>query len=100
MATVAAIVAAYLIGSISFAIVVSRLMRLPDPRSYGSKNPGATNVLRTGKRVAATLTLIGDAGKGAVAVWLASAVTAQLALVGLAAFVGHVFPVWHRFQGG
>jgi len=100
MATVAAIVAAYLIGSISFAIVVSRLMRLPDPRSYGSKNPGATNVLRTGKRVAATLTLIGDAGKGAVALWLASAVTAQLALVGLAAFVGHVFPVWHRFQGG
>lgn len=100
MATVAAIVAAYLIGSISFAIVVSRLMRLPDPRSYGSKNPGATNVLRTGKRVAAAVTLIGDTGKGAVAVWLASVVTPQLALVGLAAFVGHLFPVWHRFQGG
>ena len=62
---------AYLLGSISFAIVVSRLMRLPDPRSYGSKNPGATNVLRTGKKVAAALTLVGDAGKGWLAVWLA-----------------------------
>src|SRR2546425_12483604 len=65
------VVAAYLLGSVSFAIVVSKLMRLPDPRSYGSKNPGATNVLRTGSRAAAVLTLIGDAAKGWLAVWLA-----------------------------
>ena len=63
--------AAYLLGSISFAVVVSRLMRLPDPRSYGSNNPGATNVLRTGQKAAAVLTLLGDAGKGWLAVWLA-----------------------------
>jgi acyl phosphate:glycerol-3-phosphate acyltransferase len=100
MQTAAAIVAAYLIGSISFAIVVSFLMRLPDPRSYGSKNPGATNVLRTGRRAAAVLTLLGDAGKGWFAVWLASFLTPQLALPGLFAFLGHVFPVFHRFQGG
>ena len=100
MQTGLAILAAYLIGSISFAIVVSRLMRLPDPRSYGSKNPGATNVLRTGKRAAAVLTLVGDAGKGWVAVWLASFFTPELALAGLAAFVGHLFPVFHRFKGG
>lgn len=100
MQTALCVLAGYLIGSISFAVVVSRLMRLPDPRSYGSKNPGATNVLRTGKRVAAAITLIGDAGKGGVAVLLASAVTPQLALVGLAAFAGHLFPVWHRFEGG
>ena len=100
MQTAAAILAAYCIGSISFAIVVSRLMRLPDPRSYGSKNPGATNVLRTGRRAAAVLTLFGDAGKGWVAVWLASFFTSELALAGLAAFLGHLFPVFHRFQGG
>jgi glycerol-3-phosphate acyltransferase PlsY len=100
MQTAAAIVAAYLIGSISFAIVVSWLMRLPDPRSYGSKNPGATNVLRTGRRAAAVLTLLGDAGKGWLAVWLAAFLTTQLALAGLCAFLGHVFPVFHRFQGG
>jgi glycerol-3-phosphate acyltransferase PlsY len=94
------LLAAYCLGSISFAIVVSRLMRLPDPRSYGSKNPGATNVLRTGRRAAAVLTLAGDAGKGWAAVWLASFFTAQLALAGLAAFLGHLFPVFHRFQGG
>ena len=94
------LVAAYCLGSISFAIVVSRLMRLPDPRSYGSKNPGATNVLRTGRKVAAVLTLAGDAGKGWLAVWLASFFTAELALAGLAAFLGHLFPVFHRFQGG
>src|SRR5688572_6350322 len=75
-------------------------MRLPDPRSYGSKNPGATNVLRSGSRLAALLTLAGDAAKGAVAVWVASFFTPALALVGLAAFVGHLFPVFHRFQGG
>ena len=100
MQTALAIVAAYCLGSISFAVVVSRLMRLPDPRSYGSKNPGATNVLRTGSRVAAVLTLIGDAAKGGVAVWLASYFTDELAAVGLAAFLGHLYPVFHRFQGG
>ena len=94
------LVAAYCLGSISFAIVVSWLMGLPDPRSYGSKNPGATNVLRTGRTAAAVLTLLGDAGKGALAVWLASFFTDALAAVGLAAFLGHLFPVYHRFQGG
>jgi glycerol-3-phosphate acyltransferase PlsY len=100
MQTALAILAAYCLGSISFAIVVSWLMRLPDPRSYGSKNPGATNVLRTGRKAAAVLTLAGDAGKGWLAVFLASFFTPQLALAGLAAFLGHLFPVFHRFQGG
>ena len=100
MQTALAMVGAYCLGSVSFAIVVSRLMRLPDPRSYGSKNPGATNVLRTGKRAAAVLTLLGDAGKGWLAVWLASFFTPELALAGLAAFAGHLFPAFHRFQGG
>lgn len=97
------VVAAYLLGSVSFAIVVSRLMRLPDPRSYGSKNPGATNVLRTGRKVAAALTLAGDAGKGWLAVWLAqlcSGDASAVALAGLAAFLGHLYPVYHRFRGG
>jgi glycerol-3-phosphate acyltransferase PlsY len=100
MQTVAAILAAYCLGSISFAIVVSWLLRLPDPRSYGSKNPGATNVLRTGRKAAAVLTLAGDAGKGWAAVWLASFFTTEVALAGLAAFLGHLFPVFHRFRGG
>ena len=100
MQTAAAIFAAYCIGSISFAIVVSWLLRLPDPRSYGSKNPGATNVLRSGRKAAAVITLVGDAGKGWAAVWLASFLTGELALAGLAAFLGHLFPVFHRFQGG
>jgi glycerol-3-phosphate acyltransferase PlsY len=100
LTTFVCVVAAYGLGSISFAVVVSWLMRLPDPRSYGSKNPGATNVLRTGSKVAAGLVLLGDTGKGAVAVWLASYFTRELALVGVAAFVGHVFPVFHRFRGG
>jgi len=100
MQTVICVLAAYGIGSISFAIVVSRLMRLPDPRSYGSKNPGATNVLRTGRRTAAVLTLLGDGGKGALAVWLASFFTPHIAAAGVAAFLGHLFPVFHRFQGG
>jgi len=96
-----AAVAAYLLGSISFAILVSRAMRLPDPRSYGSGNPGATNVLRTGKTLAAVLTLAGDAGKGWLAVWLASLfLPASVSLVGLAVFLGHLFPVFHRFVGG
>lgn len=96
-----AAVAAYLLGSISFAIVVSRAMRLPDPRSYGSKNPGATNVLRSGSKVAAILTLAGDGGKGWLAVWLASLfLPASVSLVALAVFIGHLFPVFHRFLGG
>ena len=104
MQTALAIVFAYLLGSISFAVLVSKLMGLPDPHTYGSKNPGATNVLRTGSKVAALLTLIGDSCKGAVAVLLAIAfvtlVPAELALVGLAAFLGHLYPVFHRFRGG
>jgi len=99
----AAVVFAYLLGSISFAIVVSRLMSLPDPRSYGSKNPGATNVLRTGRKVAAALTLAGDAGKGWLAVWLTWFYTLDMtvaALAGLAAFLGHLYPVFYRFKGG
>ena len=100
MQTAFAIVAAYLLGSVSFAVVVSRLMGLPDPHTYGSKNPGATNVLRSGSKAAALLTLIGDAAKGGVAVWIASYFTDELAAVGLAAFLGHLYPVFHRFQGG
>lgn len=116
MPTVLAVVAAYLLGSISFAIVVSRVMRLPDPRSYGSGNPGATNVLRTGRKLAAVLTLLGDAGKGWLAVWLAASFLPSMepaeavlpaaiarvgvALVGVAVFLGHLYPVFHRFQGG
>ena len=100
MQTAAVLAVAYLLGSISFAIVVSWLMRLPDPRSYGSGNPGATNVLRTGRKAAAGLTLAGDAGKGWLAVWLASFFTTELALAGLGAFLGHLFPVFNRFRGG
>src|SRR6185503_20269024 len=97
----------YLLGSVSFAVVISRLMRLPDPRSYGSKNPGATNVLRSGNRIAAALTLAGDAGKGWLAVWLAALYTGEVpaagldaALAGLCAYLGHLFPVYYHFRGG
>ena len=93
----------YLAGSIPFAVVVSRVMALPDPRTYGSGNIGATNVLRSGHRVAALLTLAGDAGKGWAAVLAARLLGASdemLALVAIAAFLGHVFPVWLRFRGG
>ncbi len=101
MAIALTVLAAYLLGSISFAIVVSRLMRLPDPRSYGSGNPGATNVLRTGRKAAAVLTLAGDAGKGWLAVWLAQQfVPSALPLAGAAVFLGHLYPVFHRFAGG
>jgi len=103
MQAVLTVLAAYLLGSVSFAIVVSRLMRLPDPRTYGSKNPGTTNVLRTGKKVAAVLTLAGDAGKGWLAVWLAQLFTGDpvaVALAGLAAFLGHLYPLFYRFRGG
>jgi glycerol-3-phosphate acyltransferase PlsY len=101
------VLGAYLIGSISFAVVVSRLYALPDPHSYGSGNPGATNVLRTGNKVAAVLTLAGDAGKGVVAVLLARTLSGEpdaygtiVPLSALAAFTGHLFPVFHRFRGG
>jgi glycerol-3-phosphate acyltransferase PlsY len=100
MQTALAIAAAYCLGSVSFAVVVSKLMGLPDPHTYGSKNPGATNVLRSGSKVAALLTLVGDAAKGGVAVWIASYFTDELAAVGLAAFLGHLYPVFHRFEGG
>ncbi len=105
--SVIAIVLAYLLGSVSFAVLVSRVMGLADPRSYGSGNPGATNVLRTGNKPAALLTLIGDGAKGWLAVFLARSMASQfalgdgaIALVALAVFVGHLFPVYHRFAGG
>jgi glycerol-3-phosphate acyltransferase PlsY len=107
LAPLVAVVAAYLIGSLSFAVIVSRAMGLADPRSYGSGNPGATNVLRTGNRSAAILTLVLDALKGYLPV-LATLVfgprvglgETTAAFVGLAAFVGHLWPVFFRFQGG
>ena len=105
--TIAAALIAYLIGSISFAVVVSRALGLPDPRSYGSKNPGATNVLRTGKKVAAALTLLGDGAKGWLAVFLTETIfgsavvpSYKMSLVAIAVVVGHMYPVFHRFQGG
>jgi len=102
---------AYLIGSISFAVVVSKCMRLPDPHSYGSGNPGATNVLRTGNKRAAVLTLLGDALKGFVAVVLARMILGEGSLssslnswilcgVVVAVFLGHLFPIFHGFKGG
>ena len=107
MPSLVALLLAYLIGSISFAVLVSRAMGLSDPRSYGSGNPGATNVLRSGNKLAAILTLVGDAAKGAVAVLLAQAFAARfgftglvITCAGLAAFIGHLYPVFHRFQGG
>ena len=103
MPTALVLAGAYCLGSISFAVVVSFLMRLPDPRSYGSKNPGATNVLRSGSKAAALLTLAGDAGKGWLAVWLAGWLAggaATIAAAGVAVFLGHLFPVFHRFRGG
>ncbi|HTN93989.1 MAG TPA: glycerol-3-phosphate 1-O-acyltransferase PlsY [Gallionella sp.] len=107
MLTVVFIVAAYLLGSISFALITSKLFNLPDPRTYGSGNPGATNVLRSGKKAAAALTLIGDAAKGWLAVWVAirySQPGEQFlmlpAAVAIAVFVGHLYPVFLRFRGG
>ena len=102
---------AYLIGSVSFAVVVSKCMRLPDPHSYGSGNPGATNVLRTGNKRAAVLTLLGDALKGFVAVVLARMILGEESLssslnswilcgVVVAVFLGHLFPIFHGFKGG
>ncbi|RQR61704.1 glycerol-3-phosphate 1-O-acyltransferase PlsY [Burkholderia sp. Bp9126] len=94
---------AYLIGSVSFAVIVSATMGLADPRSYGSKNPGATNVLRGGNKKAAILTLVGDAFKGWIAVWLARRFglpDVAIACVAIAVFLGHLYPVFFRFQGG
>ena len=101
---------AYLIGSISFAIVVSRLRGIADPRSYGSHNPGATNVLRSGDKIAAALTLLGDAAKGFLVVLMAGVIAprvlpeplipAAVALCGVAVFLGHLYPIYFRFQGG
>lgn len=100
-------IAAYLIGSISFAVVVSKLFGLSDPRTYGSKNPGATNVLRSGNKAAAALTLLGDGFKGWLAVWLTIHFGAQygvedktVALVAVAVFLGHLYPVFFHFKGG
>jgi len=100
---------AYLLGSVSFAVVVSKAMGLPDPYTHGSKNPGATNVLRTGNKLAAVLTLLGDAAKGWVAVTIARAVLGDpissdnnlmLGLVAIAVFLGHLYPIFYRFKGG
>jgi glycerol-3-phosphate acyltransferase PlsY len=107
MNTILAAIAAYLIGSLSFAVVVSKLFGLADPRTYGSKNPGATNVLRSGNKAAAVLTLLGDAVKGWFAVWLAMTYATQfqlddgsIAIVALAVFLGHLWPVFFKFVGG
>ena len=100
---------AYALGSISFAVVVSKAMGLPDPYTHGSKNPGATNVLRTGNKLAAVLTLLGDATKGWVAVTIARVVLGDpasesnnllLGLVTIAVFLGHIYPIFHSFKGG
>ncbi len=107
MITLVFVVCAYLLGSVSFAVLMSKAFNLPDPRTYGSHNPGATNVLRSGRKVAAALTLLGDAAKGWLAVWAAqhfapnnSAKLWLVAAVALTVFLGHVFPVFLRFKGG
>ncbi len=107
MTTLLFVLAAYLLGSVPFAVVASKLFGLADPRSYGSGNPGATNVLRTGNKAAALFTLIGDGAKGWLAVWLARLYGAEfglddlgVALVIVAVFLGHVFPVFLKFKGG
>ena len=107
LASALIVVAAYLLGSVSFAVVVSRAFGLPDPHGYGSGNPGATNVLRTGNKTAAILTLAGDGLKGFVAVVAAQKLAVltgepelTVAAAALAVFIGHLFPVFHRFAGG
>jgi glycerol-3-phosphate acyltransferase PlsY len=107
MNTVIFILAAYLIGSLSFAVLTSKVFGLPDPRTFGSKNPGATNVLRTGKKLAAALTLLGDGAKGWLAVFLALRLApvygldeTVVAASAIAVFLGHVYPVFFGFHGG
>ena len=107
MLTIIFVIVAYLLGSVSFAVLMSKAFRLPDPRTYGSHNPGATNVLRSGKKLAAVLTLLGDAAKGWLAVSLALYFAPHdenylplVAAVALAVFLGHLFPVFLRFKGG
>jgi len=97
------VAAAYLLGSLSFGIIVSKLFGLPDPRTVGSGNPGATNVMRSGRKSAALLTLLGDAGKGWLAVWLAQHYglnTEWTCAVALSVFLGHLYPVFYGFKGG
>ena len=107
IAALAAVTGGYIIGSVSFAVAISRVMGLSDPRSFGSGNPGATNVLRGGSKAAAGLTLLGDAAKGAITVWAVQRFgepfglgQATAALAGTAAFLGHLYPVFFRFRGG
>ncbi|MCU0937984.1 MAG: glycerol-3-phosphate 1-O-acyltransferase PlsY [Burkholderiaceae bacterium] len=107
LAVMAALLAGYLLGSVSFAVIVSRLFGLADPRSYGSGNPGATNVLRSGSKAAALTTLLGDALKGVLAVYLVrwfgpsfGLGDATAAWAGAAAFIGHLYPVFFHFKGG
>ena len=107
MSTIALIFICYAIGSLSFAVLVSRACGLPDPRTYGSGNPGATNVMRTGKKIAAVLTLLGDGAKGWAAVFLAQQLApswgvsdAGIAACALATFLGHLFPMFFGFKGG
>ena len=107
MGTIALIILAYAIGSLSFAVMVSRAFGLPDPRSYGSGNPGATNVMRSGKKAAAILTLLGDGAKGWFAVFLAQQLAPAwganeigIAAAALAVFIGHIFPLFFGFKGG
>ena len=106
MITVILAIVAYVLGSVSFAVIMSCVFHLPDPRTYGSGNPGAINMLRSGNKVAALLTLLGDTLKGWLAVWLAQrfapAGDAELAMAiaGVSSVVGHMYPLYHRFQGG
>ena len=110
MITVVLAIVAYLIGSVCFAVIMSHMFRLPDPRAYGSGNPGAINVLRSGNKVVAIITLLGDALKGWLAVWLAGCVAQRfaaagdaelaVAIAGTLSVIGHMYPVFHRLQGG
>lgn len=107
LGSIVAVALSYLLGSVSFAVLVSRGMGLADPRTYGSGNPGATNVLRSGNKAAAVLTLLGDAAKGWLAVFLVKTFAARyglgdgtVALSAIAVFAGHLFPVFHAFKGG
>jgi acyl phosphate:glycerol-3-phosphate acyltransferase len=107
LASALIVIAAYLIGSISFAVVVSKAFGLPDPHEYGSRNPGATNVLRTGNKVAALLTLVGDGIKGFVVIVATRAIAPVVGapdwivpIAAVAVFVGHLYPLYHHFAGG